>query len=177
MLKQYILPDTFPQHWLQIPRRELVHIGRTVEWWEQQAVMRHCDNSFISVRATATAPHGSHPTRPTWGLSALLGPHSEIEHGDVQSYEVRMVQSIVTMKSLVLQQENWIHLLKDLWSSINTTKQCHTQLKSGKAETGKLGKWKLEIEKVLLMFEKGVTFSSLSVLLLPDPWDLRPRRP
>ena len=63
--------------------------------------MRHCDNSFISVRATATAPHGSHPTRPTWGLSALLGPHSEIEHGDVQSYEVRMVQSIVTMKSLV----------------------------------------------------------------------------
>ena len=101
MLKLYILPDTFPQRQLQIPRSELVHIGGTVEWWEQQAVMRHCDNSFISVRATATAPHGSHPTRPTWGLSALLGPHSEKERGDVQSYEVRMVQSIVTMKSLV----------------------------------------------------------------------------
>ena len=155
----------------------MVHIGGTVEWWEQQAVMRHCDNSFISVRATATAPHGSHPTRPTWGLSALLGPHSEIEYGDVPSYEVRMVHTIVMMKSLVLQQENWIHLLKDLRSSNNTTKQCHIQSKSWKAETGKLGKWKLEIEKVLFMFEKGMIFSSLSGLLLPGPLFQRLRRP
>ena len=52
---------------LNIPRRELVHFGGTVEWWEQRAVMRHCDNSFISSQAGRGHPLGLiQPGRPSW---------------------------------------------------------------------------------------------------------------
>ena len=68
----------------------------------------------------------------------MLGPHSEIEHGDVQSYEVRMVQSIVTMRSLCrftarklnpfVFMHHFVHvpiLLESLVTSIDKLKQAN----------------------------------------------------
>ena len=87
----------------------------------------------------------------TWGCSSLWGQKGSVNSDDEESrFTARKLNPFVEMSN-------------------NTTKQCHIQLKSWKAETGKLGKWKLEIEKVLFMFEKGMIFSSLSGLLLPSP--------